>query len=278
MHSNIVHVDSSAHAESVIKSLRSASLSQKRYQRNAELGDSIFTTLANFDTIVSTQLKETKKKQDIDAKINIVPSASRFPVKDASEDSDNDSPRFEKLSHTYNASAADSDSSEDEYAEQKGKRIPAANLVNSPQRQFTGRSAAIPIQTQAQSRQSIDFDQDDDDDDPDDTKDLFQGFIAPRVTNTGDIDDGPIYKKPTAQLGVSQPKTSAPSGMKTSEKSKFSSKLAASVSSSHQHQDFGMGGNSHVIVKPGQRIVVKARGRKSSSSYGSGASSIDSNY
>ena len=108
MQTNIVHVDSSQHAESVIKSLRSASLSQRRYQRNAESGESIFTTLANFDTIVSTQLKETTRKQDIDAKINIVPAASHFPVKDASEDSDNESPMkvswnwYRRLHHLYN--------------------------------------------------------------------------------------------------------------------------------------------------------------------------------
>ena len=91
---NIVHVDSAEHAESVIKSLRSASLSQRRYQRIAEAGESIFTNLANFDSVVATQLKETKQKEDIDAKINATPIVARGFVKEASADSDDETPRF----------------------------------------------------------------------------------------------------------------------------------------------------------------------------------------
>ena len=116
-------------------------------------------------------------------------------------------------------------------------------------RLYSGHSAAVTSHGQSHLRTTVDRDKfnneddDDDDDNSDDNNELFHGFVAPRVANTGDTDDADVYKKPSTQPNMwAQAKAPASSsvGTKSSAKSKFSSKLAATVSSSHQHQaDFG---------------------------------------
>lgn len=69
MKNQIIGVDSLNHAQSVIKSLRSRSLSQKRYQRSAVDDEHIFQNITSFDAVVQQQASEESLRTEMEEKI-----------------------------------------------------------------------------------------------------------------------------------------------------------------------------------------------------------------
>lgn len=71
----IVAIDSVDHATMVIRSLRSSSISNQRYQRSSDDSDHIMHSIVQFDHLVQQQAVNHEKKLAIDAQIDyVVPS------------------------------------------------------------------------------------------------------------------------------------------------------------------------------------------------------------
>jgi hypothetical protein len=227
----ISRVDSAAHAESVIKSLRSLSLSQSRYQRNAESSDVIIPNLAKFDSIINNYMTEDKPQKKLDpitAYLNDTKNATSVGELNCKAFADVNSLNLQNsmaqlLPRKQQNEADDSSDDDDEYDNTGFSKKKVAAVHN--------------MQTAAVSPPRHHCIEEDEDElhEPDEIameedKELFEGFVAPKVSDDNADGDAarPTFRSPKP--------AQAPS-----DKSKFSSKLNSSVTmaQSYQSNDFG---------------------------------------
>lgn len=122
--SKVVGVESIDHAESVVKALRATSLSQKRYQRNAENENQIIQSMKQFDTIVSEKGAEVEKSRSMEVKMNDAIAATVFnkvgkstttskPTKEACESSSDEDEFYKQMKRSLRPSSQSKKSSPD---------------------------------------------------------------------------------------------------------------------------------------------------------------------
>lgn len=240
--SKVAPIDSVEHAHSVIKSLRSSSQSQKRYQRIAE-NDDFIQSLAFFDNIVFKTAAQVAITHSLEEQMNSaiarevepvnakVTPFQRQPISAHSErgtkEEDMWSDDEESISNKTSAVKFDHGSDDDNDERTRPQVQPLGSKI------LNVNSSVAKMRSKMSS--SADF-SDPEFSDDEDNDELFKGFVAPKTSGT----DG------RAQLTSSR---SAPPTAKISGIGVGTATL----------KDFSVS-NTRVTVKPGQRIRVRASG------------------